>query len=40
MGRYKQGRKEKHIHTTVYKIDNEQGPTTQHRKIYSIVGNN
>ena len=27
-------------HTTVYKIDNQQGPTVQHRELYSITCNN
>ena len=28
------------IHTTIYKIDNQQGPTIQHRKLYPIFCNN
>ena len=28
------------IHTTIYKIDNQQGPTVQHRELYSIFCNN
>ena len=29
-----------HIHTTIYKIDKQQGPTVLHRKLYSIYYNN
>ena len=29
-----------HMHTTIYKIDNQQGPTVQHRELYSILCNN
>ena len=35
-GKDKLGNWNKHIHTTVYKIDDQQGSTKQHRKIYSI----
>ena len=28
------------IHTTIYEIDNQQGPTVQHRELYSISCNN
>ena len=28
-----------HTHTTVYEIDNQQGPTVYHRELYSIVSN-
>ena len=27
------------IHNTAYKIDKQQGPTVQHRELYSISGN-
>ena len=27
---------DKDIHTTIYKIDNQQGPTVQHKELYSI----
>ena len=27
-------------HTTIYKIDNQQGPTVLHRELYSIIYNN
>ena len=29
-----------HKHTTIYKIDNQQGPTVKHRELYSISCNN
>ena len=29
-----------HIHTTVYKIGNQRGPTVEHRELYSILCNN
>ena len=28
------------VHSTVYKIDNQQGPTVEHRELYSIFYNN
>ena len=28
-----------HIHTTICKIDNQQGPTVEHRELYSILCN-
>ena len=28
------------MHTTIYKIDNQQGSTLQHRELYSIFCNN
>ena len=31
---------DKHIHTTIYKIDNQQGPTVQHRELYPVSCNN
>ena len=39
-GRDKSGAWDEHIHTTVYKIDNQQGPTVEHRELYSIFCNN
>ena len=32
----KSGAWDEHTHTTIYKIDNQQGPTVQHRELYSI----
>lgn len=29
-----------HTHTTIYKLDNQQGPTVQHRGLFSIFCNN
>ena len=29
-----------HIHITIYEIDNQKGPSVQHRELYSIVYNN
>ena len=26
-----------HIYTTIYKIDNRQGPTVQHRELHSVL---
>ena len=31
---------DRHIHTTTYKIDNQQGPTVQHSELYTISYNN
>ena len=28
-----------HTHTTIYKIGNQQGPTVEHRELYSIYCN-
>ena len=28
------------IHTTIYKIDKQEGPTVQHRELYSIFCDN
>ena len=39
-GRDKLGVWDEQIHTTAYKIDNQQGPTVQHRELYSIPCNN
>ena len=30
---------DRHVHTTVFKIDNQQGPTVQHRELCSIFCN-
>ena len=30
----------RNIHTTTYKIDNQQGPSIQHKELYSIFCNN
>ena len=32
----KSGAQDEHTHTTIYKIDNRQGHTVQHRELYSI----
>ena len=40
VGRDKLGIWYQQILTTVYKIDNQQGPTIQHRELYSISCNN
>ena len=29
-----------HVHTAIFKMDNQQGPTVQHRKLCSILHNN
>ena len=29
-----------HVYTAIVKIDNQQGPTVQHRKLYSMFCNN
>ena len=39
-GRDKLGGWDEQIHTTIYKIDNQQGHTVQHRELYSIFCNN
>ena len=31
---------DQHIHTTIYKIDNQQGLVIQHRELYSIFCDN
>ena len=38
--RNKLGVWDQQIHTTIYKIDKKQGPTVQHRELYSISCNN
>ena len=39
-GRNKLGVRDQHVHSTKYKIDNQQGPTVQHRELYSILCDN
>ena len=39
-GRGKLGVWDWHIHTTMYKIDNQQGPTVWRRELYSVSCNN
>ena len=39
-GNGKLGAWDEHIHTTVYKTDNQRGPTVQHREVYSIFCDN
>ena len=39
-GRDKLGVWDQQIHTTIDKIDKQQGPTIQHRELYSISCNN
>ena len=39
-GRDKSGVWDQQIPTTIYKTDKQQGPTVQHREIYSISCNN
>ena len=39
-GRDKLGVWDEYIHTTIYKIDNQQGPTVYQRERYSIFYNN
>ena len=39
-GRDKLGVWDERMHTTVYKIDKQQGPTVQHRELYSVFCNN
>ena len=29
-----------HVHTAIYKADNQQGPTASYRELYSILCNN
>ena len=36
VGMDKSGAWDEHTHMTTYKIDNQQGPTVQHRELYSI----
>ena len=39
-GRNKLGVRDQHVHSTKYKIDNQQGPTVQHRELYPVSCNN
>ena len=39
-GRDKSGAWDEHTDTTIYKTDNQQGPTVQHRELYSIFCDN
>ena len=39
-GKDKLGIWDEHIQTTICKIDNKQGPSVQHRELYSIFCNN
>ena len=36
-GRNKSGAWYEHVYTTIYEIDNQQGPTVWHRELYSIL---
>ena len=38
--RDKSGAWDEHVHITMYKTDNQQGPTAEHRKHYSIFCDN
>ena len=40
VGRDRLGVSDGHVLTTVFKTDNQQGPTVLHRKLYSIFCNN
>ena len=31
---------DEHVHTGIYQIDKQQGPTVQHRELYSVSYNN
>ena len=39
-GRDKLGIWDQHTHTTIYKIDNQEGPMVQHKELYSMLCNN
>ena len=39
-GRDKLGAWDQQIQTTIYKIDKQQGPTVQHKELYTISCNN
>ena len=28
---------DQHVHTTLFKMDNQQGPTVQHRELVNVV---
>ena len=36
-GRERLGVLDGHVHTAIFKIDNQQGPTVQHRKLSDIM---
>ena len=36
----KPGAWDEHTHTTIYQIDNQQGPGVQHRKLYLVFCDN
>ena len=40
VGRDKSGAWDEHTHATLYKIDNQQGPTVLHRELYLIFCDN
>ena len=40
VGRDKSGAWDEYTHTTIYKRDNQQGPTVEHRELYSIFCDN
>ena len=40
VGRDRLGVWDWHVHTAIFKIDNQQGPTVQHRELCSILSNN
>ena len=37
VGRDSQGVWDGHIHTAIFKMDNQQGPTEQHMELYSML---
>ena len=39
-GRGRLGVWDRHVHTAIYKIDNQQGPTVEHRELCSVLCNN
>ena len=39
VGRDKSGAWDEYTHTTIYKRDNQQGPTVEHRELYSVFCN-
>ena len=39
-GRDKLGDGDSYVDTTIYKVDNQQGPRVQHRELYSVLCNN
>ena len=36
-GRDNQGDWDGHVHTAIFKIDNQQGPTVKHRKLLNVT---